>query len=134
LKHLTSRLDTVLFQLSQPPKTKVEHHHHVSHLIWITVGLFFTLCLTGSSWYLTAGQLKTYMGNDTKYRWLRLDTVHRDLQLYLDKTDSLYNADPEMQKKVLETEEKYRINSERLERARRLKEEARELEKAAGKK
>jgi uncharacterized coiled-coil protein SlyX len=27
LKHLTSRLDTVLFQLSQPPKTKVEHHH-----------------------------------------------------------------------------------------------------------
>jgi hypothetical protein len=74
------------------------------------------------------------MGNDTKYRWLRLDTVHKDLQLYLDTIDSLYNADPEMRKKVLETEEKYRINSERLERARRLKEEARELEKAAGKK
>jgi hypothetical protein len=134
LQHLTSRLDTVLFRFSQPLKTNVKHHHHFSQLIWITMGLFLILCLTGSGWYLAAGQLKNYVGNDTKYRWIRLDTVQRNLQMYLDTIDSLYNSDPEMRKKVLETEEEYRINLERLERAGRLREEAIKLEKAARKK
>jgi hypothetical protein len=134
LQHLTSRLDTVLFRFSQPLKTNVKHHHHFSQLIWITMGLFLILCLAGSGWYLAAGQLKNYMGNDTKYRWIRLDTVQRNLQMYLDTIDSLYNSDPEMRKKVLETEEEYRINLERLERAGRLREEAIKLEKAARKK
>lgn len=41
---------------------------------------------------------------------------------------------PDFREKVLETEEEYRLNFERLQKAERLKTKAKSLEKAAGKK
>ena len=84
--------------------------------------------------YITAGKLNNFIANDTKYRQLRLDTAHKNLQLYLDHLDSLYKIQPDMREKVLETEEEYRRNFERLQKAERLKTEAENLEKAAGRK
>ncbi len=82
---------------------------------------------------MTSKRLAGYKANDTKYRMLRLDTVHYRLQFFLDRADSLYRVDPDLRKSVLETEEQRRINFERLQRAERLKEEAKKLEKEVGK-
>jgi hypothetical protein len=103
------------------------HHHHIPKLIWISAGLFIALCLVCT-------KLDGFIANDTKYRHLRLDTAHKSLQLYLDQLDSVYKAHPDFREKVLEREEEYRLNFERLRKAERLKKEAKNLEKAAGKK
>ena len=120
--------------LKQPPVNTVVHHHHIPKLIRISVGLFMALCLVCSRWYVTSTKLDGFVASDTKYRHLRLDTAHKSLQLYLDQLDSLYKAHPDFREKVLETEEEYRLNFERLQKAERLKTEAQSLEKAAGRK
>lgn len=130
----SARLDIATSLLKQPVQNKVLHHHHVPKVIWIAVGLFFVLALVSSGWFMTSNKLDSYIANDTKYRALRLDTAKRSLQLYLDRADSSYNARQDMRKAVLETEEEYRQNFERLQRAERLKAEAKDLEKAAKKK
>ncbi len=98
-------------------------------IILISAGLFITLALVSSGWYMTSSKLDGYIANDTKYRQLRLDTSIRSLQHYLDRIDSMYDARPDMRKIVLETEEKNRKNFERLEKAERLKEEAKRFGK-----
>ena len=120
--------------LKQPPVNKVVHHHHIPKLIWIAIGLFIALCLICSGWWVTSTKLDGFVASDTKYRHLRLDTAHKSLQLYLDYLDSLYKMHPDFREKVLETEEEYRLNFERLQKAERLKTEAKSLEKAAGRK
>jgi len=120
--------------LKQAPVNKVVHHHHIPKLIWISVGLFIALCLVCSGWYVTSTKLDGFVASDTKYRHLRLDTAHKSLRLYLDQLDSAYKTHPDFREKVLETEEEYRLNFERLRKAERLKTEAKNLEKAAGRK
>ena len=34
-------------------KNKIEHHHHVQKIIWITAGLFILLSLVCAGWYST---------------------------------------------------------------------------------
>lgn len=119
--------------LKEPVTVKTLHHHYIPKLVWITAGLFLALCLVSAGWYMTGQKLGGYIANDTKYRLLRLDTAHYPLQLSLDKADSLYHIDPDLRKFVLETEEQRRVNFERLQKAERLKRDAEELEKAAGK-
>ncbi len=82
---------------------------------------------------MTGSKLDSFMANDTKYRQLRLDTTKRQLQIYLDKIDSLYIARPDMRKIVLEKEEEYQINFEQLQKAERLKVEAKIIEKSVRK-
>ena len=60
-----------------------------------------------------------------------LATANRGLQSYLDFTDSLYNVNPVLRNIVLLKEENNHINYERLQRAKRLKAEAKDLENAA---
>ena len=134
IQHLSATLNGWIFLLKQPVKKEILHHHHVPKIILISAGLFIALALVCSGWYLTAGKLDGYKANDTKYRQLRLDKSLKSLQHYLDRVDSMYNVRPDMRKIVLETEEKNRENSERLEKAERLKEEAGDLERAAKKK
>lgn len=134
LVHFSNRLELAANTLKQPAINKVIHHHYIPKLIWISVGLFIALCLVCSGWYVTSTKLNSFIASDTKYRLLRLDTVHKSLQLYLDHLDSLYKIQPDMREKVLETEEEYRLNFERLQKAERLKTEAKNLEKAAGRK
>ena len=110
------------------------HHHHIHKLIWITSGLFLAYSLVCSGWYNTGNKLDDYVANDTKYRYLRLDTAQKGLQLHLDHVDSLYNTQSDMRKTVLETQEEYLQNFERLSKAERLKAEAKDLEKEAQRK
>lgn len=120
--------------LKEPVTVKTMHHHHISLLVWVTTGLFLALCLSSTGWYITGQKLGGYIANDTKYRLLRLDTAHYPLQLSLDRADSLYQVDPDLRKSVLEREEQRRVNFERLQKAERLKNEAKRLEEAAGRK
>ncbi len=117
LLQFSNRLELATDLLKQPPVNKVMHHHHIPKLIWISVGLFIALCLVCSGWYVTSTKLDGFVASDTKYRHLRLDTAHKSLQLYLDQLDSLYKAHPDFREKVLEREEEYRLNFERLEKA-----------------
>ncbi len=133
LQGLSSRLDTVMNQLRQPVENKVLHHHHIPKTIWITAGLFIAFALVSSGWYMTGSKLNGFMANDTKYRQLRLDTAKKSLQLYLDRVDSLYNNRPDMRKIVLEKEEENRINFEQLQKAERLKAEAKVIERSVKK-
>lgn len=133
LLQFSNRLELATELLKQPPVNKVVHHHHIPKLIWISVGLLIVLCLVCSGWWVTSTKLDGFVASDTKYRHLRLDTAHKSLQLYLDQLDSVYKAHPDFREKVLETEEEYRLNFERLRKAERLKTKAKILEKAAGK-
>ncbi len=134
LVQFSNQLELATDLLKQPAINKVIHHHHIPKLIWISVGLFIALCLVCSGWYVTSTKLDGFVASDTKYRQLRLDTAHKSLQLYLDQLDSLYKGQSNLREKVLETEEEFRLNFERLQKAKRLKEEANNLEKAAGRK
>ena len=120
--------------LREPVTVKTLHHHHIPKLVWVTAGLFLALCLAGTGWYITGQKLSGYIANDTKYRLLRLDTAHYSLQLSLDRADSLYQVGPNLRKSVLETEEQRSVNFERLQKAARLKDEAKSLEEAARRK
>ena len=100
-------------------------------LTWIAAGLFIAFALVCSGWYNTCTNLGQYTANDTKYRKLRLDTAQLALQHYLDHIDSLYEMNAGLRKEVLETEHQYRVNYERLQKANRLKEEAKALERSA---
>ena len=134
LQWVSARLDTVMTQLSKPIETKMLHHHHIPKIIWITAGLFIVFALVCSGWYMTGSKLDSFIANDTKYRQLRLDTAQKSLQIYLDKVDSLYIARPDMRKIVLEKEQEYQLNFEKLQKAERLKAEAKELERAVKRK
>ncbi len=133
IQNLSSRLDAHINIINRSLSTKVLHHHHVPKITWITAGLFIALCVTGSGWYMTNIKLNSYIANDTKYRQLRLDTSQLHLQVYLDRVDSLYNVNPDMRRHVLQVEEEYRLNFERLQRAERLRNEAKDLERKARK-
>ena len=130
-QNLSDQLELVTTLLKHPVSNKVMHHHHIPKLIWISVGLFIAFSIVCSGWYVTGSKLNSFITNDTKYRWIRLDTSQRSLQVYLDRVDSLYNKLPDMRKNVVETEEEYRLNFERLQKAERLKAEAKDLEKIA---
>lgn len=134
ISRFSNRLDLATTLLKQPATNKVIHHHHVPKLIWISAGLFVVLCLVCSGWYITSSKFDGFVASDTKYRQLRLDTAHKSLQLYLNQLDSMYRVQPNMREKVLEMEEEYRLNCERLQKAERLKKEAENLEMAAGRK
>ena len=134
VEQLSKSLELSANLLMQPAETKVIHQHYVPKLIWIAGGLFLSFCLVCAGWYMTASKMDSFMINDTKYRQMRLDTTQMGLQLYLDKLDSLYSVQSDMREKVLETEEQYRVNFERLQKAERLKRDAEDLERAAGRK
>ncbi len=115
-------------------KRKIVHHHHVPKIIWIAAGLFIAFAFACAGWYSTSNKLDSYIASDTKYRQLRLDTANKSLQSYLDQMDSLYYTRTDMRKIVLQQEEDNRKNFERLEKADRLKAEAKELETQARRK
>ena len=90
--------------------------------------MFILLALESTGWFNTENKLDQFIENDTKYRFIRLDTAAKNLEIYLDSTDALFKSNPEMRRQVLNLEEEYRKNIERLEKADHLKQEAKELE------
>ena len=134
LIYVSSQLDQAIGVLKHPVKNEVRHHHYIPKLLWISCGVFLILTLVCAGWYNTSGKLDQYIANDTKYRLLRLDTSKKDLQFWLDQTDSIYTVRADLRSRILEAETKYQQNMERLIKAERLKNEAKVLEKAARRK
>ena len=109
---------------------KVQHHHHVPKVIWISTGLFVGFAMVCSGWYMTYKKLDQFIMNDTKYRYLKLDTGQTSLMMILDRVDNVYDSSIDMRKDVLNKEKSNQINFERLQKAERLKAEANDLEKS----
>lgn len=129
LELFSSRLNKNCQLLEQSAKTNVHHHHHIPKLIWITAGLFISLALALAGWYATTQKAKEFMANDTRYRYLKLDTSQY-LQGYLNQADSIYNTMPDMRKYVFEEEQRLRENYEKLKKAEVLRVEANGLERS----
>lgn len=129
IQELSARLTLALTLLQKPLENKVNHHHHVPKLIWITAGLFILLSLVCSGWYMTAEKLDGFIANDTKYRLLKLDTVNIRLLNHLYLVDSLYQVSPGVRDSVIQTEERNRRNLEMLQMARDLEREAGEMKR-----
>ena len=131
LNELSEKLTANSFLLKYPAEATVLHHHHVPKLTWVTVGLWLAFSLSLSGLVVVNNKLNGYIENDIKYRHLKLDTGNISLQVILDREDSVYNSNPDFKNIVLKTEQKYLQNLERLQKADRLKKEAKDLEKQA---
>jgi hypothetical protein len=129
-----AKLDAGIKLLRNPLRNKVLHQHRLSKPLWVSAGLFLALSLACTGWYNSSSKLESFISNDTKYRYIRLDTAKKGLQLYLDRVDSLYETNPNMRKMVIEIEQEYQRNFERLQKAQHLKTEALDLEKEVQKK
>ena len=134
LNEFGKRLDNCIGLLQTPKETKVQHHHHVPKFIWIAAGLFLILAMACAGWFNTHNNLEKYVANDSKYRYLKLDTVNKKLQIYLYMVDSLYNTDVEFRNKIASSEEQNIKNIALLQKAYELKIEAKKLENAIEKK
>jgi len=141
LHHLSNKLDKNMELLKNPVPQKIIHLHHVLKIIWIATGSLITLALVSAGWYMTAEKLDNFMANDTKYRYLKLDTGQVTLQQQLYRADSMFNVKPNLRESIISTEEQYRRNFELLQKASRmnveaenLKAKAKELKEKAGRK
>lgn len=129
LQELSKKLSINNVLLKLGPQ-KMQHHHHVPKLIWIAAGLFLGFAMVCSGWYMTHQKLDQFIMNDTKYRFLKLDTGQRSLMMILDRVDKVYDSSIDMRKDVLDKEETNRKNFEKMEKAERLKAEAKNLERS----
>jgi hypothetical protein len=104
IHQLSLGLNQAITIFQRPQKNEVVNHHHVPKLIWITAGLFIVLCLVCSGWYVTNDKLENFVANDTKYRYLKLNS-NPALQKLLSITDSMYDLIPGMRDSVMAIEE-----------------------------
>lgn len=129
MQELFQQLKITSRALEQPTEREVLHHHHISKGIWAAIAIFLILCLAASGWYMTADKLGMYTANDTKYRYLKLDTASRSLQKYLDLVDSQYKSNPDLRQTVLEAEELNRKHVEMLQKANQMEHDATDLKR-----
>jgi hypothetical protein len=101
IQEFSRKLTLAIDLLGQPVENKVQHHHHVPKIIWVAAGLFITLCLTCSGWYMTAAKLDQYRAADTKYRYLYLEGDSNMRQI-LYSVDSLYRSGFAMRDSVIQ--------------------------------
>jgi len=107
MHELSIRLTESTRLLRQPVINKVQHHHYVPKIIWTAAGLFIALSLACLGWYMTADKLSEFKGNDTKYRYLKLNN-NQSLRQLLYITDSLYRVDKNLRDSVQQQEENIR--------------------------
>lgn len=131
LHHLSNKLDKNMELLKNPIPQKIIHQHHVPQITWMAVGLLIALALVSAGWYMTASKLDGYIANDTKYRYLKLDTGHVILQRQFYQADSMLNANANLRDSVIRVEEQYRYNFELLQKASRMNAEAEKLKAKA---
>jgi hypothetical protein len=128
MRELSNSMVTSVALLKQPVQQTIIHHHHTPKIIWVTAALFLVICLVSSGWFITANNLNAYKANDTKYRYLKLQT-NQSLSSVLSTTDSLYNKDEKMREAVLAKEEQNEQDFKMLQRAIQMEKEAKELKK-----
>jgi hypothetical protein len=128
MRELSGNIVTSVALLKQPMQQKIIHHHHAAKIIWVTAALFLIVCLISSGWIITANNLNAYKANDTKYRYLKLQT-NQSLSSVLSTTDSLYEKDEKMREAILAKEEQNEQDFKMLQRAIQMEKEAKELKK-----
>lgn len=133
LQEFSARLALAINLLQKPVENKVNHHHHIPKLIWITAGLFLLLSMVCAGWYMSTEKLDGFIANDTKYRQLKLDSANKRLQADLEVIDSLYQVNPDLRERVIQNEERNKKNLEMLQKAIRMENEANELKKKVNK-
>jgi hypothetical protein len=126
MRQLSASLETTMMLLKQPVKKEIMHYHHATKTIWIAAALFLVVCLVSTGWYNTYNKLELYKGNDTKYRYLKLEAP-AGLYKWLINIDSLYIADTKMRNTVIASEEQNQRNFEMVQRSAELEKEAKEL-------
>jgi hypothetical protein len=101
---LTQNLSTLIPLIRQLIENKIQHHHYIPKLIWITAGLFIIICLACSGWYVSASKIDQHKAGDIKYRELKLlaDTTFLKTLWQLDRS---YAADPDSMSNAVELQE-----------------------------
>lgn len=112
------------------PEKKEHHIHHFRWPLGVAAGIFLLLALAVSGLYVNHQKLRQYIANDTKYRNLKL-IENKDLEILLHSEDSIYLANPDMRKQVLEKEAERERKLELLREAREKQQEAENLRKRA---
>lgn len=129
MQELSNRLAETTMVLRQSAISKVIHHHYIPKLIWVAAGLFITVVLVCSGWYMTASKLKENKASDTKYRYLKLSN-NAFLRQVLFTTDSLYRVDKGLRDSVEYREEAIR---ERFELQQKIQEKENEVRRLKAK-
>ena len=128
VQQLSRLLEGNMQLLKQPVQQKVVHHHHATKIMWATGALFLMVCLLTLGWYMAANKLELYKSNDTKYRYLRLQS-NINLRQWCRSADSLFIANENMRGDVLAREEQKQRDIETLQRAMEMEEEAGRLKR-----
>jgi hypothetical protein len=104
---LAENLSVAIPLIGKLIENKIQHHHHVPKLFWITAALFLLLSFVCAGWYVTASREDQHLAGDIKYRELKLmaDTT---LLRSLWKLDSVYSANPDSVRDNVEVQETLR--------------------------
>jgi len=125
---LNTSLNTTIGYLSQPMASKVEHHHHFPRILIICAILFVVICIVITGWVFTYQNLGQYKENDTKYRFLKIQS-NKPLQNFLFETDSLYNARPNFRGEVIWQEDSILDRFKRIQEIDAKEKEVKDLKK-----
>src|ERR1700677_2213911 len=69
---LAENLSVAIPLIGKLIENKIQHHHHVPKLFWITAALFLLLSFVCAGWYVTASREDQHLAGDIKYRELKL--------------------------------------------------------------
>lgn len=132
IKEVSGKMEHYTRILEHPVEKKEHHIHHFRWPLGVAVGVFLLLVLSVCGVYISHQKMQQYIANDTKYRSLKL-MKDEDLQHYLNLSDSLYKANPDMRKEVQQMEAERKRKLELLLRAQEKQQEAEELKSRAEK-
>lgn len=130
MRELSKAIIEVRDRLNRPVTSTVQHHHYIPKIIWLCIVLFVSLAVVCTGWYMTANTLTEYKANDTKYRYLKLNSNKSLLDL-LYRTDSLFRTDAGLRDSVIQQEEENQRIFEMLQKANNMEREAEELKRKA---
>jgi hypothetical protein len=130
MRELSNSMIEVRDRFNRPVINTVQHHHYFPKIIWLCIGLFVSLAVVCTGWYITANTLTEYKANDTKYRYLKLNSNKSLLEL-LYATDSLFRTDPGLRDSVIQQEDENQRILEMLQKANNMEREAEELKRKA---
>lgn len=130
MRELSKAIIEVRDRLNRPVTSTVQHHHYIPKIIWLCIVLFVSLAVVCTGWYMTANTLAEYKANDTKYRYLKLNSNKSLLDL-LYRTDSLFRTDAGLRDSVIQKEEENQRIFEMLQKANNMEREAEELKRKA---